>query len=529
MSLLISGCASDYAALVTYATPWGGEYSGDWLDKYRNQQIKWNNCSSDFFAPSDQISQDFEKAEAKCAYLKVPVLYNEKNNPGDLEIAVIKDSADTNKMIGTVFTNPGGPGGSGVDMIQWGVFPQEVEDVYDIIGFDPRGVARSSPIKCDSATALSAYFNMYFDPKSTIESQINANFETSYYENCLKNNKYWYAMNTGNVVQDLDILRAAITPDKKLNFVGHSYGTAIGARYITEFPKKSGLIILDSPVVDELGGSGWDAQGESFKIARNLLFKKCALDKNCPGKTVTDVENFFISARDAILDGKLQGYVASTKDSSFFTTKSKGSPELLLNAVRSLSYLDIDSAYRSFLPAYKEMISGDYSTFEKIGLDYVGFDVDTLMNDNSYDTLELVNCLDTDLSSYELVESTDAFEKNFYNPFVKEVEYFGYQGCFWSIKSTDDSRISDPPATTPAYENKTKKTFLVIGTKFDNATPFDWAVSVSQTLRSTLITYEGTGHANLWNGTVCIDNPAIEYLLSGDLPSSDLICQANSP
>ena len=529
LTVLISGCASDYAALVSNPTPWGGEYSGDWLDFYRNQTINWKSCSSDFLAPPNQISPNFEKNEAHCAFLKVPVLYSEKKNPGDLEIAVIKDSADKpSQTIGTVFTNPGGPGGSGVDMIQWGMFPQSVQDVYDIVGFDPRGVARSSPIKCSSETALSELFNTYFDTQTDTEAAWNANFELTYFEDCKNSNPYWYAMGTENVVKDIDILRAAITPEKKLNFVGHSYGTVLAARYISKFPKNSGYIILDSPVRDKLGGSGWSAQDDSFAVARNLLFKRCAEDSNCPGSSVSAIEDNFIGARDAILAGEMSGFVAQQKGSSYFQKGVQGSPELLYSSIQSLAYLDIDRAYEMFLPAYKQMLSGEYTLFEKLGLEFQGFNLDTLVNDNSNDMLYLVNCLDVDQSNWGISNQNDSFTNQFYDPNPETVAITGLQGCFWSIEAVNDTKVIDPLSETLAYINKTKNPFLVIGTVYDNATPYDWAVSVAASLNSPLVTYEGTGHANLWSGIQCVDNPAIDYLLSGDLPTSDIDCPVES-
>ena len=122
--------------------PSGQKIDSSSLVNYYKQSINWQDCYGGF----------------KCATYKVPRDYSNLN-AGEFDIAVLKHAADN--AVGNLVVNPGGPGGSGVDYAYSyeTAFTKAVNDAFNIVGFDPRGVGRSSAIDCFSAATASTTFN----------------------------------------------------------------------------------------------------------------------------------------------------------------------------------------------------------------------------------------------------------------------------------------------------------------------------------------------------------------------------------
>ncbi len=97
-------------------------------------------------------------------------------------------------------------------------------------------------------------------------------------------------------------------------------------------------------------------------------------------------------------------------------------------------------------------------------------------------------------------------------------------GCFWTWRAYEDSKIPDPPANEPALKNTSGKQLFIVGSKGDNVTPYTWSLQVAESLKSNLVTYEGTGHAVLFGGISCLDDLAEKYLLTGQLPAGPVSC-----
>ncbi|MFD0202529.1 MULTISPECIES: alpha/beta hydrolase [Saccharothrix] len=193
-----------------------------------------------------------ELAEVECGTLSLPIDWaNPRGEKFDLAVARRK-ATDLAKRIGVMVINPGGPGGSGVNFALGadGYFSPEVQQRFDIIGFDPRGVARSQPVKC-SVDVLNAQPSVY--PTDQREFDVLAAYNRELAADCRKHSGPIYDhADTGAVIKDIDALRKALG-ERKINYYGLSYGTLIGQQYAEEFGRNIRAMVIDSNMDHSLG------------------------------------------------------------------------------------------------------------------------------------------------------------------------------------------------------------------------------------------------------------------------------------
>ncbi|MFI6100043.1 alpha/beta hydrolase [Lentzea sp. NPDC051213] len=243
----------------------------------------WGQCAADVLAGLPASVTPEEKARLSCAVQDVPVDHSRPR--GDKTgIAMMKRPAnDPAHKIGTIFLNPGGPGGSGLTRgaTAKNYFGQQVLDRFDVVGFDPRGVARSAPLRCfrtkEEADSVNAGIYSLPITKDEITSTIrNSKVYTDYCK--INAGPLLNHMSTEAVVRDLDIMRESVG-DKQLNFVGFSYGTLIGSTYANIFPHRARAIVIDGNVDPQLrltNGTEYDRQrAKGFEIALDAMLKRC--------------------------------------------------------------------------------------------------------------------------------------------------------------------------------------------------------------------------------------------------------------
>ncbi|WP_405982940.1 alpha/beta hydrolase [Streptomyces sp. NBC_00158] len=205
---------------------------------YQPQRPAWHRCSPD------------RPAAYECATIKVPLDYQRPRGAAiDLAISRIK-SQDPAKRHGIMLLNPGGPGGSGLDLplMMDEAMPKEVRDRYDLIGFDPRGVGGSSPITC-GLTEAEQNFDRAYRPE-TFPSDVA--WARTVADKCReKAGAVLPYITTRNTARDMDSIRAALG-ERKLSYVGYSYGTYLGAVYTQMFPSRTDRFVLDSGVDPQL-------------------------------------------------------------------------------------------------------------------------------------------------------------------------------------------------------------------------------------------------------------------------------------
>ncbi|MFB6782718.1 alpha/beta hydrolase [Streptomyces sp. NPDC056352] len=210
--------------------------------------VRWGDCPKDSALPG-----------LECSTLKVPLDYRHPEGK-KIEVAISRlASMKPEKRWGVLFTNPGGPGGAGLNypaLLKLGGLPQSVLDTYDVIGFDPRGIGHSTPVTCDLTPEQQVRGNFPEQPDTLADVAKEATYAKTVAKQCAtsKTASLLPHITTANTARDMDRIRVALG-EPKISYDGTSYGTYLGAVYTTMFPQHSDRIVLDS----NLGPGGYDA------------------------------------------------------------------------------------------------------------------------------------------------------------------------------------------------------------------------------------------------------------------------------
>lgn len=274
-------CALAAASLA--ACGGGDDSPPDPLQPYRAQALQWAVCDATILgAPDPDIDTLLPTGRLQCAQVRAPLDWQ---NPGrgGVSIAVMRlAAAQPAKRRGALFFNPGGPGIDGLSSVLrlWGAFsgslpesPQGARqlrllDEYDMVGFSPRGTGASTRLEC-ATNELERPVDHSAAGWQTPANLVNVHYNGSKTaQACAKNPLATY-INTDATARDLDLLRGLLGDDK-LNYVGYSYGTWLGAWYASLFPEKVGRMVLDSAL--DFGTTIEKSLLQSQPPARQRLF-----------------------------------------------------------------------------------------------------------------------------------------------------------------------------------------------------------------------------------------------------------------
>ena len=459
------------------------------LSSYYAQEIDWKSCNQDF----------------QCATLAVPIDYT-KLSTGTFEIALLKYEARTSKKLGSLIVNPGGPGGSGVDYAYAAeyIFSPAILDRYDIVGFDPRGVSRSAPIRCLTDKELDANNNSDSKPDNEAELQQILQDTKKYVEKCKDKNKYLTSYSTANVARDLDVLREALG-DKQLNYMGKSYGTYLGTLYAHFFPEKVGRVVLDGAVDPSISNFqqtltqaiGFDQAFDSFAADCNKS-RNCTLPKD-KNAAVAELKKLFSQAADKPLPTKKSGRTLSES--------------MMVLGTASAMY-DSQTGWPQLRKAIAEAQKGYGDEFLELADEYTGRQNDGSYPNNEFDSGAVIDCLDVD------EPRTIAKIRNDADIFTEQAPIFGPYLAYGGLTCKNFSQ-SQEVTISPT---KTPNPIIVIGTTGDPATPYEWAQGLSKLLtNSLLVSLTGEGHTGQGQGNACVDDQIDDFYLSRVEPSQ-LIC-----
>ena len=216
------------------------------LEAFYNQDLTWTDCTDDATGTAFQ-----------CATVTVPLDYDDPQGQ-TITVALKKLPSTSSSPRGSVFLNPGGPGGSGISLIESQVELYKSGDLsevlanYDVIGFDPRGVGQSTPITCWTPEDVQAILagqaeapSSPLTPGSAADIVAQGSREAAACQEHTEVPEILDHADTRSVARDMDVMRALVG-DKDLNYLGYSYGTYLGAVYTELFPDNIGRVVLDS-------------------------------------------------------------------------------------------------------------------------------------------------------------------------------------------------------------------------------------------------------------------------------------------
>lgn len=464
------------------------------LTAYYTQKPVWSGCGDGF----------------QCATLTVPIDYAHPDG-GDLSLHVIRLRAtDPAHRIGSLLINPGGPGGSGIEYARDArqAFSAAVRRVYDIVGFDPRGVGTSTPVHCLSDKDLDALIAYDGSPDDTAEEQGLVDISTHFADGCeARSGKILAHIGSVDAARDMDVLRAVVG-DATLHYFGASYGTFLGATYAEEFPTKVGRLVLDGAVDPTLTPSQIsEGQLGGFERALTAFLSDCVKRSDCAvGPTVA-------AARDQI--------ARLVADSDAHPLPS-GSGRKVTQSLVVLGLLyplyDRTNGWPALRTALSQARDGDGSTLLLIADAYSDRNPDGTYSSNQDEASYAVNCLDR--ADHSTVDSLRADASRFEQKSPIFGAYFAWSDVpctVWPVPPTDEPHEIHAKGAAP---------ILVVGTTRDPATPYQWAQHLASMLTSgRLLTRVGDGHTAYQRGSACIDADVDAYLIHGTLPKAGTVCQ----
>ena len=479
------------------------------LESFYSQKVEWYDCVA-----TAGVEKSADRTGFQCAKVKVPLDYSQPDGQ-TIEIAMKKHLATGSTRQGTLFMNPGGPGGSGVDDI--GGMPTStfagVQSAYDIIGFDPRGVGSSTAITCSSDAEAKAMEGVSpvdgagapvaFEQRAAVISERIKQFEAS----CAANTKPAELLDhvdTVTVARDLDVLRA-LSGDQKLNYLGLSYGTYLGAHYAELFPANTGRLVLDGALDPSLSYSERrQGQARGFERALRNYVTWCQSGQSCPLTGGTDagvqqIGDVFTSANQSPVPSSDPNRPVKGEDMKQIVGLMLHSPE---------------SSWSVVSEALGQVINKhNASAFRSIADQ---LDAQPLVNTGA---MMGTNCLDYRVEGDMATWTAQSKELERIAPRFATVSEAGDLGCqAWGHTGTQPSKALHAKGAAP---------ILVIGTTGDPATPHEWAVALADQLESgQLLTWEGNGHvaySNPGHGP-CVTQAVDTYLLTGTMPKKGLTC-----
>ena len=453
---LIAGLGGPY--LIRSYNPWWNSGAKQYKDLagFYKQELKWSKCFSEF----------------NCANLSVPVDYQNLRK-GALNIAVIKLPAKN--KIGSLVVNPGGPGASGVDYAygKSDVIGNEVLNKFDLVGFDPRGVARSAPIECLTDKETDAYY-----ASTTLDVAVAKKQAKDFADKCLAKNPNLKFMSTANSARDMDVLRSALGEDK-LNFLGNSYGTYLGALYLDLFPEKAGRFVLDGAIDPTVSG-------EQQIIDQGLGFDQA----------IKEFEQFCNSCQKPI----------SNYFKDFKVIKANGralTESLAVYGIAAAMY-EPRKGFPKLETAFANYSKGKVDKFFALADTYTGRKSDGSYYSNEAEALDVITCLDWP-NNGKVIEMGNGF--------------------FSKYLATSNLVCNYLPKAEKLDLKFGTSQSLVVSTTSDPATPYKWAVGLNKLLPgSKLISLKSNGHTGHNRGSKCVDQTVNNFLLNGQSPQENLSC-----
>ncbi|WP_433545229.1 alpha/beta hydrolase [Streptomyces sp. CA-294286] len=228
-----------------------GNGPGSLLDRYYRQRPDWGSCAR---GPQDAAGRAMDGTGLRCATLTVPLDYADPRGR-TITLAISRlEATDTRHRIGTMLLNIGGPGGPALQAPP--VIRKAMKDVgprYDIVGFDPRFVGRSTPLDCGWPVGT-AWFSAGagragFDRQVALQKNLAAKCRsagTSVLPRTAGSPPVSVLphVTTRNTARDMDVIRGALG-ERKISYLGYSYGTYLGTVYTQMFPGRYDRMVLD--------------------------------------------------------------------------------------------------------------------------------------------------------------------------------------------------------------------------------------------------------------------------------------------
>ena len=433
--------------------------------------------------------------DAECASLTVPLDWSMPD--GDiiqLAVARYRSKESGADRIGSLVANPGGPGGSGLDLLFANPFPQEALAAFDLVSWDPRGIGESTNFDC--SPNIPDFIGLDPDPDTPDEELAIETAAENAFTSCTtdaEDRALLEHVGTADTARDLEALRRALG-DTHLTFFGFSYGTYIAERYLQWFPTTVRAMVLDG-VVDPTMDLAQLLEGQTAALdaALGRILDSCDASAGCE---LGDASATYDGVRDSLEAGPMNAPVAGRKI---------GPADLAAAA----TYATYDQGgWNEFLDALAQAKLGDGDGLARM--------TDAFRDNAGFTPYTAITCLDL-----AAPQGQDAYTSFVDGLRIRSPRLGGGIGnemrpcATWPVPAQADTAAVVAPKAPD---------ILLVGNRGDPATPYDWAVTVAETLeRGHLLTYEGEGHTS-YGKDECVDTIIHRYLLTLAVPPEGATC-----
>ncbi|KAJ4304617.1 hypothetical protein N0V90_000143 [Kalmusia sp. IMI 367209] len=452
----------------------------------------------------------------ECATYSVPLNWDEPEGEHfDLGLVRLPANANSTKKIGSLFINPGGPGGEASTFIAslvLGVLPtpEGLTDSFDLIGLDPRGVGLSNAVQCDQEIWAE---RVSWFPKTQEEYDALVDKNRRYGESCReKTGPLLEYLDTISVAKDHEAVRIALG-NEPLNMVGMSYGSQLGAQYAQLFPDSIRTLVLDGMLQhSQSDSSNVLVESLGYSLSLTNFFKWASEEESSPLKG-EDVEAIWNSL---LANASTAPLPAPSCDGTTCRT-DVNAEEILFNAQAALVFKVPQvtagslSTWGSLAAAIYNATQGDASAFS------------THLDDASTAAATAIYCLDLlhDPTVFDFTYLTAS--KHMSDTFVP------LTGGAGQVTSLTHSCIGWPYATRNPQKKldvNTKTTILTVNSDADPSTGYPWAVGMLEEIRNKVfVTRAGDGHTSFPIGG---ETAAViaEYLITAEAPEDGLVLES---
>ncbi|TDC62294.1 alpha/beta hydrolase, partial [Streptomyces hainanensis] len=444
-----------------------------------------------------------DRIDAAAAEAPVPRDYDAPEDGETVGIAVVRRDAAGGEPLGSLVFNFGGPGGSGVAALpRSGERYRELNERYDLVSFDPRGVGASEGVVCRTDAETDAAAQRSNGPPVSEEEELSYLSRSYDYARACEDaaGPLLPHLTTADAARDLDLLRRALG-DERLNYFGFSYGTKLGAVYAHLFPGSVGRTVLDA-VVDPTRDVVQRAllQTAGFQSALDAYLAGTGGATGAAAYEEIDALLGELGERPLATDSGrrlTQGLAVTAILGSLY---SEDSWPVLTEGLRQVE----DDGRGDLLLAAAEL--------------YNGRDAQGRYR-NTHTANTAINC--ADFASRPDVDDVRAHEAEFVaaSPvFGRHLVWSLLDCAYWPVAGERDQPEVAAPGAGP---------ILLVGTTGDPATPYVGAERMRDALGDgvgTLLTYEGEGHGGYQSGDACVVAAVNAYLLTGSAPGDGTVC-----
>ncbi|MET7452810.1 alpha/beta hydrolase [Streptomyces sp. NPDC005574] len=463
--------------------------------------IDWQDCPADW---------GLEKP-IQCGWVTVPLDYA-KPNGKQIKLAVdhIANTGTKKERQGALVYNPGGPGGSGLR------FPRRVTTknplwtntakAYDFVGFDPRGVGHSAPISCIDPQEFVKAPKADPVPDTEADKTAQRKLAREYADGCYERSGAMLPqMTTPNTARDLDVIRAGLG-EKKLNYLGVSYGTYLGAVYGTLFPGHIRRMIVDS-VVDPSRENIW----YQANLEQDIAFE--GRWKDWEDWVAANDATFHLGTTRAAVQAKWLDLRATAKKNPLGGVVG---PAELISFFQSAPYYD--SSWVPVATVFSQYVAGDTQAMVDAAAPDLSDTAGNITAENGNAVYTAVECTDAKWPTSWRTWNRDNTRLDKDYPFMTWANAWMNLPCAtWPVKQHTPVEVKTGKGLPPV---------LIVQSQRDAATPYAGAVSLHKRFKGSRLITEANAGSHGVTGLVnpCVNERVDTYLLTGKLDRADVTC-----